>query len=115
MVVGKALLAQRAEAFGGKYVSPFLGVEAGSIALKGLHDAGKRSYPGHAVVAQVPDQAKRAARPEYTMDFMKRFRRGKPMKRLRAHDRVDRRILQRYGLGGGAFGLDLWILPDQLV
>ena len=55
MTVRKALFAERAKPFGGKNVSPFLGVVPGSIAFKGLHDPGQRGDPGHVVVANVPD------------------------------------------------------------
>src|SRR5580698_8946478 len=100
MPVGKVLLAERTKALGGKHFSPFLGVEPGSIALKGLHDAAQRCDPWHAFVAEVPDQTKSTTWLENAADFMKRFRGSKPVKRLRANDCIDRPVPQRYGFGG---------------
>src|SRR5271163_4031436 len=115
MQVGKELLAERTKPVCGKLGSPFLAVVARSIALKAFHDPGKGCDPLDVIVADVPDQTKSAARLEHAMDLMKGLGRGKPMKALRADDRVNRCIAERDGFGRAASGFNFGILPYQLI
>jgi hypothetical protein len=77
------------------------------IGVAAAHHIAQPAHPTHALVAPVPDQAERAARPQHSRDLGERARRIDPVPRLRDGDGIHAGVVQRDALGGAGEGADV--------